>query len=94
MFQIFFLLGLLSLGLAVPDVVRIGGLFPMFESEASNYSKSDSGVQRIHAFIMAIKEINSDSSILPDTTIKFALGDSKRDQGEVSICNFSFSTKF
>jgi ABC-type branched-subunit amino acid transport system substrate-binding protein len=61
-----------------PKEVRIGGLFPMFHFRAP-FQQSMAG------FLMAIKEINKDPTILPNSTIKISVRDSKLDVGTTFI---------
>ena len=61
--------------------IKVGGLFPMFKSASGNYATDGSGIRRMHAFIMAVNEINSNSTILPDYEFVFKVDDSKRDSG-------------
>ena len=66
------------------DTLRVGALFPMVRSRASNYRLDTGGILRLHAFLMAIDEINDKSDgvhdwLLPQTRLEFVLRDSKRD---------------
>ena len=63
---------------------RIGALFPMVRSRASNYRLDTGGILRLHAFLMAIDEINDKSDgvddwLLPLTRLEFVVRDTKRD---------------
>ena len=67
---------------------RIGALFPMFinAAGASAGAIDTGGVQRMHGFLMALREINNKTdgigdNLLPNTTLKLAARDSKRDTG-------------
>lgn len=49
-----------------PEVLKIGGLMSVFDSDGKhNYEQA----QCLAAFLMAIEEINNDTSLLPETTI-------------------------
>lgn len=56
-----------------PTEITLGGLFPL------TGSLSGGGVEREAAFRMAIEEINSDSSILPNTTLNYLVRDTATD---------------
>ena len=65
-------------------VVRLGGLFPRFKTAESGFKLDNAGVRRLTAFVMAIREINNKTDgivddLLPNTTLQFAVRDSKRD---------------
>ena len=69
-----------------PATVNIGGLFPMFKTSAASYAKDASGIDRFSAFKLAIDEINDKTdgvadTLLPNTQLRFAYRDSKRDDG-------------
>lgn len=75
----------------VPETayVTIGALFPMFKTANNGYSRDGGGIQRLHAFLMALEEINTHTAgslaamnnLLPNTNLGFIVGDSKRDEG-------------
>jgi ABC-type branched-subunit amino acid transport system substrate-binding protein len=58
-----------------PSIVWILGLFPNYRG---NDNIDRSGIQRKASFLLAIDEINNSTEILPNTTIKFGIGDSRR----------------
>ena len=77
---------LLLVATATIDTVRIGALFPLLKPHnAYPYFRIDSsGVLRLQAFLMALDEINNKADglgdwLLPNTTLQFALRDSRRD---------------
>ena len=74
---------LLALSLFVESVppaqARLGGLFPSFRLSGAVVN---SGQMRLAGFLMAVKEINLDSSILPNTTIKIAVKDTRLNVGK------------
>ena len=61
--------------------IKLGGLFPFFKTDRAGYAKDGSGIQRFHAFKIAIEEINESSTILPNSKLLFAIEDSQRDEG-------------
>jgi ABC-type branched-subunit amino acid transport system substrate-binding protein len=69
--------------LSVPASVTLGGLFPAFRSGATAVTAAtiNGGQRRQAAFLMAVKEINKSPFILPNTTIKISVRDSKLDVG-------------
>jgi ABC-type branched-subunit amino acid transport system substrate-binding protein len=73
------LLAALASVAGAPTELRLGGLFPVFTS-APPYNGDSSGNQRQAAFLMAVKEINANPSILPNTVIKVFVRDSKRSE--------------
>ena len=66
-----------------PSEVWVAGLFPSFRGTGESSTIDKSGVQRQAAFLVALKEINGMEDILPNTTIKFGLGNSRRDSNHV-----------
>ena len=60
----------LTSAIGPPATVRIGGLMRMF---TPTNTKDVTGIQYLYAFLMAIDEINRDSSILPNTQIRIAV---------------------
>ena len=71
--------------MAPPVVARIGGLFPqVLRGTGGSVSADNSGLLRLTAFLLAISDINNKSdgiadSILPNTSLVFAVADSERD---------------
>mgnify|MGYP000906974030 CR=1 FL=1 len=63
-----------------PSEVWVAGLFPSFRGTGESSTIDKSGVQRQAAFLVALKEINGMEDILPNTTIKFGLGNSRRER--------------
>jgi ABC-type branched-subunit amino acid transport system substrate-binding protein len=61
-----------------PTEVWIGGLFPSYRNKGSSTTMDSGGVMRKSAFILAIDEINNLTTVLPNTTLKFGIGDSRR----------------
>ena len=94
-FSILLLLGmvvseLLAVGTSPPKYVRLGGLFPSFRM---NGKISESGQQRLAAFLLAVKEINADNAtILPHTTIKIAVRDSRVNVGKTFFATLDMAT--
>ena len=72
-----------------PAHVRLGGLFPSFRM---NGKLSESGQQRLAAFLLAVKEINADPTILPNTTIKIAVRDSRVNVGKTFFATLDMAT--
>jgi ABC-type branched-subunit amino acid transport system substrate-binding protein len=59
-------------------------------------SAPDSGTQRLASILMAISEINKNSTLLPNTTIKVAYRDSRSDEGKaffaaLNLANSAFN---
>ena len=59
-----------------PDSAWVLALFPNYRNNINTIDRS--GIQRKAAFLLAIEEINNSTEILPNTTIRFGLGDSRR----------------
>ena len=57
--------------------VNIGAVFPFFKTSGTYDS---SGPSRFAAFKLALEEVNADSALLPNTELRFALRDSKRNE--------------
>ena len=62
-----------------PTSTRIGGLFPQFGLD--NSAQPD-GRQLLAAFLMAVRDINADPHLLPNTTMLVALKDSRLNVGK------------
>ena len=61
-----------------PPDVFIAGLFPRYRKKVDGtYRIFQSGLQRKATFLLAVEEINNSTSVLPNTTIKFGIGDSR-----------------
>ena len=93
MFQ-FLLLFLVSV-FSAPKEVHLGGLFAFYRMSGEAIP---SGQQRLAVFLMAVKEINNSTSILPQTKIKVSVKDTKYDVGEtffstLELAASSFSGK-
>lgn len=73
-----FLLFILALVFAAPEEVLLGGLFAFFRLSGEAVP---SGQQRLAVFLMAVKEINNSTSILPRTKIKVSVKDTRYDTG-------------
>ena len=65
-----------------PAELRLGGLFPSFRTSGSVII---AGQQRMAAFLLAVKEINADPHILPNTTIKIAVRDTSLHPGKAFL---------
>jgi ABC-type branched-subunit amino acid transport system substrate-binding protein len=59
---------------AVPDVVRLGFVYPMF---GPNFKSVQSNLQLLPAFLLAVQEINSRKDLLPNTEVLFASRNSR-----------------
>ena len=58
------------------DVLVLGGLFPVHRNEDNRCGGIlDLGVQRLEAMVLAIQDINSDTSFLPGVTLAFEIRD-------------------
>jgi hypothetical protein len=78
-FSLFIFIYALSLSSATPPKeVRIGGLFPSFFLDGRSVL---GGQRRLAGFLMAVREINANPDILPNTTIKISVKDTKLDIG-------------
>jgi hypothetical protein len=66
--------------MSAPPNVRLGGLFSLVRSTANGEAIIDrSGIRRLHAFLMAIDEINGRTDILPRTNLSFAIKNTRGD---------------
>lgn len=79
-----------GLALSAPTEVRIGGLFPLFRLSGEVLS---SGQQRLASFLMAVRDINSDKELLPNTTVKVSIRDTKFNVGKTFFSALDVSTK-
>eukprot|EP01051_Picozoa_sp_SAG22_P011675 SAG22_NODE_1146_length_5374_cov_7.602654_2_plen_590_part_00 len=80
------------------DVFRLGALFPMFKFSGQ---LDAAGVQRLHGFLLAVREIKDKADGVADglllgTTLALAAADSKRDIktaffGALQICDRAFA---
>ena len=59
------------------NTIKVGGLFPMFKP-----AMDSSGIRRLHAFIMAVNELNANTTFLPNHKFEFKIEESKRDAGQ------------
>ena len=59
------------------NVIKVGGIFPMFKP-----NKDTSGIRRLHAFIMAVNELNANATFMPNHRLEFKIEESKRDAGQ------------
>lgn len=80
---------LTALGYSPPAQVRLGGLFPSFRTSGTVLT---GGQERLAAFLMAVKEINADPSILPNTTIMVAVRDSRVNVGKTFFATLDMAT--
>jgi ABC-type branched-subunit amino acid transport system substrate-binding protein len=88
---LFFLVSAFS----APEEVHLGGLFAFYRMSGEAVP---SGQQRLAVFLMAVKEINNSTSILPQTKIKVSVKDTKYDVGKtffstLDLASSSFSGK-
>ena len=79
-----------STALPSPSEVLIGVQFPIFKAKPPEYAIDNGGRRRFAAFLMALREVNNKTdgimdSILPNTEVKFAFYDSKRDSGHAML---------
>ena len=59
------------------NTIKVGGLFPMYKP-----NKDTSGIRRLHAFIMAVNQLNANATFLPNHKLEFKIEESKRDAGQ------------
>ena len=83
------ILELAALRASPPAEVRLGGLFPSFRTSGSVII---AGQQRMAAFLMAVKEINANPDILPNTTIKIAVRDTRLHAGKAFLATLDMVT--
>jgi len=74
-----------------PSVVKIGGLFQLFDSDNI---PDNNQVQCLAAFKMAIAEINSNHTLLPNTTLVTAITSGLGFSGAIEAANTLISSKF
>lgn len=74
--------------LSPPSEVRVGGLFPLFRLSGLTIT---TGQQRLAGFLLAVKEINADSTLLPNTTFKIAVKDTKLNLGKTFFATLELS---
>ena len=72
-----------------PRTVRLGGLFPSFDFSGAAHTQ---GRQLLSSFLMAVKEINADETILPNTTILIAVRDSRLNVGTSFFASLDLAT--
>jgi ABC-type branched-subunit amino acid transport system substrate-binding protein len=81
----------LSVSLTPPSEVIVGAQFPMHKTAAN--IEDGGGRRRRAAFVLALEHINNKNDgfyddLLPDTTINYAVYDSKRNEGEAVVNAF------
>ena len=81
---------LIAASFSPPKYVRIGGLFSQFDL---NNAVQPNGRQLLAAFLMAVRDINTDHKILPNTTILVAVKDSKLSVGKTFFDSLNLATK-
>ena len=74
--------------LSPPSEVRVGGLFPLFRLTGPSIT---TGQQRLAGFLLAVKEINADNTLLPNTTFKISVKDTKLSLGKAFFTTFELS---
>ena len=74
--------------LSPPLEVRVGGLFPLFRTSGPAIT---TGQQTLAGFLLAVKEINADSTVLPDTTFKIVVKDTKLNLGKTFFATLEMS---
>jgi ABC-type branched-subunit amino acid transport system substrate-binding protein len=79
--------------LAPPAEVIIGAQFPLHKVARFNFIEDGGGRRRLAAFLLAVDQINDKNDgfyddLLPNTVIKFAKYDSKRNEGEAVVNAF------
>jgi ABC-type branched-subunit amino acid transport system substrate-binding protein len=77
-----------SSNLTPPSEVRVGGLFPLFRTSGPAIT---TGQQRLAGFLLAVKEINEDTTILPNTTFKIVVKDTKLNLGKTFFAALEMS---
>jgi branched-chain amino acid transport system substrate-binding protein len=81
---------LFSFSFSAPTEVRLGGLFPLFRLSGEVLS---SGQVRLASFLMAVRDINADASVLPNTTVKVSIRDTKFNVGKTFFSSLDLVTK-
>ena len=74
--------------LSPPSEVRVGGLFPLFRTSGPAIT---TGQQRLAGFLLAVEEINADSTVLPNTTFKIVVKDTKLNLGKTFFATLEMS---
>ena len=74
-----------------PPNATVGAQFPMHKTSRFNFVEDGGGRRRRAAFLLALNHINNKNDgfwddLLPNTTLKYAMYDSKRDEG-VAVIN-------
>lgn len=83
-------IAIISFAGAIPvREVRLGGLFSLFDIQNSVIS---SGQQRMSGFLMAVKEINANKTILPDTVIRIVVQDTKLNKGKAFFASIDMAS--
>lgn len=72
-----------------PKIVRLGGLFPTFDFSGSAHTQAR---QLLSSFLMAVREINANPHLLPNTTILIAVRDSKLNVGKSFFASLDLAT--
>lgn len=79
-----------SVSLSAPTEVHLGGLFPLFQLSGEVLA---SGQERLASFLMAVRDINADASLLPNTTVKVSVRDTKLSVGKTFFSSLDLATK-
>ena len=79
-----------SSSLSVPTEVYLGGLFPLFRLSGEVLS---SGQERLASFLMAVRDINADATVLPNTTVKISVKDTNVNVGTAFFSSLDLATK-
>ena len=75
-----------------PKTVRVGGIFPNFDIKGSPNAQYQ-GHQALASFLLAIKEVNADPTILPNTTILLAVRDTRQNVGKAFFASLDLATE-
>ncbi len=84
-------------GNRAPRTVRVGAQFPLFK--AGTFTPDAGGRRRLAAFLLALQHVNDKhdgffDDVLPNTTLAFAVRDSRRDSGEAVVNAFKLWDEF
>lgn len=74
-----------------PKTVRIGSIIPIFDINGDAQPISQYH-QLLGSFLLAVKDINSDRTILPNTTVLIAVRDTRQNVGKAFFASLDLAT--
>ena len=72
-----------------PKSVRLGGLFPSFDISGAPHTQAR---QLLSSFLLAVREINADRTLLPYTELLIAVRDSRLNVGKSFFASLDLAT--